>query len=297
MLALGRLITALVTPFTDDGTAVDTARLEHLIAHCLATGTDGLLVGGTTGEGPTLEQSEFLTLVSTAKAHAPDGVMVMANVGTNCTRTSVARAMAAEASGADALLVVCPYYNKPPQAGLLEHFATVAGATPLPVMIYNIPGRTAVNLLPATFATLIERCPTVVGIKEASGDLEQMSEVLRLIVTSGRSDVHLWSGDDGITAEVMRRGGVGVVSVVSQVAGVQLQRIMAAALRGDHAEAARLQQELEPLVQAAFRTTNPIGIKLMLNALGVPVGPVRLPLIDPAPAEVAAILAPLALAT
>lgn len=283
----GPLITALVTPFTDDGEHLAPDRLARLIAHCTATGTTCLLLGGTTGEGPALTEEEFRALLHHARQYAPAGIPLMANVGTNSTRTSVARAIAAAELGADCLLVVCPYYNKPPQAGLIAHFETVAAATDLPLMIYNIPGRTAVNMLPATAGTLAERCPTIQGIKEASGDLEQMRQVIRAIEATGRTDCQLWSGDDGLTAQVMALGGVGVVSVISQVAGAALARLIGAAQMRDHATADAIQRELEPLVQAAFVTTNPIGIKTMLQVIGLDMGPVRLPLVPPSEGEVA----------
>lgn len=285
MLSLGRLITAMVSPFSDDGRELDEARLRTLVQHCVATGSDSILVGGTTGEGPTLTQSEFLTLVREARHHAPAQVPIMANVGTNDTRGSINRAIAAQETGANSLLVVCPYYNKPPQRGLIAHFEAIAEVTPLPIMIYNIPGRTAVNMLPATVATIAQRCPTVVAIKEASGDLEQMSAVIDAVAATGRTDFHLWSGDDGITAEVMRRGGVGVVSVISQVVGLKLKALIEAAASGDHASASVIQREIDPLAQAAFITTNPIGIKTMLNAIGIAVGGVRLPLVPPTEEE------------
>ncbi|HYE79165.1 MAG TPA: 4-hydroxy-tetrahydrodipicolinate synthase [bacterium] len=278
MLALGRLITALVSPFTDDGTALDTGRLERLVLHVLDGGSDGLLVGGTTGEGPTLTDEELETLIREVRRIAPATVGVMANVGTNSTQVSIARARMAEAAGANSLLVVCPYYNKPPQEGLVAHYLAIAAATSLPVMIYNIPGRTAVNMLPETVAQVAREAPTVVAIKEASGDLGQMEKVVGVIA---RGDFHLWSGDDGLLADVMALGGVGVVSVLSHIAGPELRAIMDASLAGDAGTARSRQERLDPVAKAAFCTTNPIPIKAMLNAAGIPVGPCRLPLVEP----------------
>ncbi|MEO7995744.1 MAG: 4-hydroxy-tetrahydrodipicolinate synthase [bacterium] len=289
---IGRLITALVTPFTDDGLKIDHGRVERLVAHVVAGGSDGLLVGGTTGEGPTLSESEFFALLRTVKACAPPEIGVMANVGTNSTAASIERAKQAAAFGINSLLVVCPYYNKPPQAGLIAHYEAVSRATPLPIMIYNIPGRTAVNMLPETVAAVIEGCPTVVAIKEASGDLAQMERVIELCPKAPRFE--LWSGDDGLLAEVMALGGVGVVSVLSHIAGPALNEIIDAAYDGDWKTARSRQAALKPLVEAAFCTTNPIGIKTMLNLSGVAVGPCRLPLCPPSPAELKKIKAALA---
>jgi len=287
MTQIGRLVTALVSPFTDEGTAIDESRLERLIAHVIAGGTETLLIGGTTGEGPTLTDDEFELLIRRNRAIAPEAIGIMANVGTNNTVTSIARARMAEEVGADSLLVVCPYYNKPPQAGLIAHFSAVAAATDLPIIIYNIPGRTSVNMLPETVATIMNRCPTIVGIKEASGNLDQMRRVIELVDRPR----FLWSGDDGLLADVIEMGGVGVVSVVSHIVGPQIRTIIEAGEQGDHIEARRIQRELEPLIATAFCTTNPIPIKAMLNALGVAVGPCRLPLVPAEPAEQQQILA------
>lgn len=278
MLALGRLITALVTPFTDDGSTLDESRLERLVLHVVESGSDGLLVGGTTGEGPTITDDELRTLIRETRRIAPESVKVMANVGTNSTAVSVVRAQMAEAAGADSLLVVCPYYNKPPQEGLVAHFQAIARVTPLPIVIYNIPGRTSVNMLPETVAQLAHETPGIVGIKEASGDLAQMARVRSLVT---REDFTLWSGDDALLAEVMALGGVGVVSVLGHVIGPELVGIIEASLARDWETARARQESLDPLIKAAFCTTNPIPIKAMLNATGNPVGPCRLPLVEP----------------
>lgn len=281
--AWGRVLTAMVTPF-DERLQVNYDQAAKLAEKLVRTGSDGLVVAGTTGESPTLTKEEKLKLFAVvAEAVGGEGT-VLAGVGTNNTEASVEMAKAAEKTGVDGLMAVVPYYNKPSQEGLYRHFRAIAEATQLPIMIYNIPGRTGVNLLPETMVRLSE-LPNVVAIKEASGDLNQISEVCRLLPPR----VQVYSGDDALTLPILAVGGVGVVSVASHLVGAQIKEMIDFFFQGKVKEAAAIHQRFLPLFRVLFITSNPVPVKAALNLLGLSVGGVRPPLWEAEPKQVEAI--------
>jgi 4-hydroxy-tetrahydrodipicolinate synthase len=265
-------IPALVTPMRDDG-AIDFAAWDALLDFHLREGTDGVVVGGTTGESPVLEVSELEELVRRAKARVGGRIPVIAGSGTNGTARSIALSKAAEAAGADALLVVTPYYNKPTQEGLFRHFTAVADAVSVPLILYNVPGRTACDMQADTVARL-SRHPRIAGVKEATGDIGRGEAILRL----SRPGFVLLSGDDPSAAELIRRGAQGVISVTANVAARAMHELCAAGLAGRHDEAAVLNERLVPLHKALFVESNPIPVKWAVHRMGL-IGPaIRLPL-------------------
>ncbi|MCL6632729.1 MAG: 4-hydroxy-tetrahydrodipicolinate synthase [Alicyclobacillus herbarius] len=269
----GRIVTAMATPFTADG-ALDVAGLERLINHLLETGTTCLLAAGTTGESPTLTHTEKLRLFESTLRFADGRVPVMAGTGTNDTRASIELSREAARLGVHGLLLVTPYYNKPSQEGLYHHFAAIAEAVDLPIMLYNVPGRTAVNIDVDTALRLAE-VPNIVALKEASGNFAQILE----IAARKPDDFLLYSGDDKFTLPMMAVGGYGVVSVASHVVGLEIQEMIHSFLAGDHRAAATWSGRLLPIFEALFRTTSPSPLKAALELLGLPSGGVRLPLV------------------
>ena len=269
----GRVVTAMVTPFDASG-AVDLALAGRLARHLVEQGSDGLLVSGTTGESPTLSWQEQLQLLQAVREAVGSDAQVLAGTGSNSTAEAVEATREAAAVGADGALVVVPYYNKPPQEGLEAHFRAVAEAAPeLPLMLYNIPGRTGCAIQPQTVARLMD-CPNVVSFKAASGTTE---EVTALRLACGPR-LAIYSGDDGLTLPMLAVGAVGVVSVASHVAGPEISRMIEAYLNGDGAEALAQHEALIPLFKALFATTNPIPVKAALELNGWTVGAPRLPL-------------------
>jgi 4-hydroxy-tetrahydrodipicolinate synthase len=285
-----KLMTAMVTPF-DAHQRVDFAKMAELTEHLLAEGTDGLLVCGTTGESPTLTHDEKLELFRTVKAAARGRAPVIAGVGSNATAATIELAKEAADLGVDALLVVNPYYNKPPQEGLYRHFKAVAEATDLPNILYNIQGRTAVNLEVSTLARLAA-LPNIVGVKEASGNLDQVSEtVLRVgaghgVLAAPGESFQVYSGDDSLTLPMLAVGACGVVSVASHVVGKPMREMIEALGAGDVGRAAALHRRLLPLFKGLFATTNPILVKAALRLRGLDVGGLRLPLVEATPEQV-----------
>ncbi|MCL6627809.1 MAG: 4-hydroxy-tetrahydrodipicolinate synthase [Alicyclobacillus shizuokensis] len=269
----GRIVTAMATPFTSAGD-LDVVGLERLIHHLLDTGTTCLLAAGTTGESPTLTHEEKLRLFEHTLRLADGRVPVMAGTGTNDTRTSIELSREAQQMGVHGLLLVTPYYNKPSQEGLYRHFAAVAEAVDIPIMLYNVPGRTAVNMDVETVLRLSE-IPNIVALKEASGNFSQILE----IAARKPDDFLLYSGDDKFTLPMMAVGGYGVVSVASHVVGLEIREMIDAFLGGDHRRAAAWSGRLLPIFEALFRTTSPSPLKAALQLLDVPVGGVRLPLV------------------
>lgn len=274
MARFGRLVTAMVTPF-DNSLQIDLEKTERLIDHLLATGTTALVVSGTTGESPTLSQQEKLDLLRHVVRYTNGRCPVIAGTGSNHTASSVELTQAAEKAGADAIMLVSPYYNRPSQEGLYQHFKAVAESTSLPVMLYNVPGRTGVNMTAETTLRLAE-LPNVVCVKEASGNLAQMAK----IIEHAPEGFELYSGDDGLTLPVLAIGGVGVVSVASHVVGNQMTEMIQAFLTGNHAQAASLHRRLLPIFEGLFAYPSPVPVKTALEKLGVPVGGVRLPLVE-----------------
>lgn len=273
----GRLLTAMVTPFTKD-LEVDFPRAEELAKKLIAEGNDGLIVAGTTGESPTLTKEEKLELFKRVKKAVGKDVPIVAGTGSYDTKATIKLSEAVADTGADGLLLVTPYYNKPPQEGIFQHFQAVAKASSLPIMLYNIPSRTGTEIHPETLARLGE-LPTVKCVKQSLPSLDGINEL------AVRSDLAQYSGDDANTLPILSLGGVGVVSVAGHVAAPQIKRQIEAFFGGKVAEAARLQTELYPLFTGLFKTSNPILVKAALKQLGFPVGGLRLPLIDATPEQ------------
>jgi 4-hydroxy-tetrahydrodipicolinate synthase len=265
-------IPALVTPMQADG-SVDYEAWGKLLDWHLAEGTDAVVVGGTTGESPTLEQRELAELVRRAKARIGGRLPVIAGSGTNSTAESIELSRAMAAAGADGLLTVTPYYNKPTQEGLVRHFSAIADAVDLPVILYNVPGRTACDMSCETVVHLSKH-PRIAGIKEATGDLSRAESILR----HARSGFLLLSGDDPTAVELMKRGACGVISVTANVAPRAMHDMCAASLSGNHAQAAAINEKLMPLHLAMFVESNPIPVKWAVMRLGLIGAGIRLPL-------------------
>jgi 4-hydroxy-tetrahydrodipicolinate synthase len=265
-------IPALVTPMLADG-AIDFAAWDRLLDFHLAEGSDALVVGGTTGESPTLDRAELEELIRRARRRTAGRIPVIAGSGTNGTAKSIALSRLCESAGADALLLVTPYYNRPTQLGMRRHFEAIADAVGIPAILYNVPGRTACDLLPATVLELAAH-PRIVGIKEATGDLAR----IRAIVAGVPAEFTVLSGDDPTAAEAMQQGARGVISVTANVAPRAMHELCAAALAGRHADAAAIDARLAELHTTLFVEPNPIPAKWALERLGL-IGPgIRLPL-------------------
>jgi 4-hydroxy-tetrahydrodipicolinate synthase len=284
---LGPLMTAMLTPF-DAEDRVDLAEAARLARFLVAEGNQGLIVSGTTGESPALEDEEKLALFAAVKEAVGDGAAVVAGTGGNNTHHSVTLTERAEAAGADAILAVVPYYNKPTQDGMLAHFGAIARATSLPVIVYNIPGRTGANMLPATLLELARRHPNIAGVKESSGDFAQFAAILR----ERPPGFGFWSGDDHLFLPSLALGGDGLISVAAHVCGREYRALYEAFVRGDVRAAAATHLEIAPLVAALFATTSPIPVKWAMNELGFALGPCRSPL-GRMPDDLAARLRPL----
>ena len=274
----GRIVTAMITPFKEDG-SVNYAVAEALAYHLVDRGTDTVLLCGTTGESPTLTKEEKYELFKTVKKAVAGKAKVMAGTGSNSTEEAIAATQKAAAVGLDASLQVVPYYNKPPQEGLYQHFSMVAKACPdLPLMIYNIPGRTGQNIAPETVIRLAE-IPNIVALKEASRNLDAASQVRHLTPP----EFKIYSGDDSLTLPMLAVGGSGVVSVASHLVGSQLQEAIQAFEKGLVQKATEIHLQLFPLFKALFLYTNPIPVKMALKLLGWDVGAPRPPLCSPPP--------------
>lgn len=273
MSNFGRILTAMITPFTEAG-AVNYAVAEKLASHLAEHGTDTLVVCGTTGESPTLSWEEEYELFQVVKKAVSGKAKVIAGTGSNATQEAIAATQKAAKLGLDGSLLVVPYYNKPPQEGLYYHFSAIAAAVPeFPLMLYNVPGRTGQNLQPDTVARLAE-ISNIVALKEASGNLDQVSQIRRLTPP----DFYLYSGDDSLTLPLLAVGGYGVVSVASHLVGEQLQQMVQAFVNGQTQMATKIHLQLFSLFKALFLTTNPIPIKAALSLQGWNVGQPRLPL-------------------
>lgn len=266
---------ALVTPFMENG-AVDFAAVARVVDSLIAGGVDYILVLGTTGETPTLTKDERKALIRFVRERVAGRVRLMVGVGGNCTHDVVTTLRTWDLSGYDAILSVNPYYNKPNQEGLYQHFKAIAEASPLPVMLYNIPGRTGVNMTPATIARIAAECENVIGVKEASGDLAQMGEIKKLLP----SDFLLVSGDDGLTVEVVKLGGDGVISVLANAYPAETKEIVRLALEGNTDEADAKLKAFDGIISALFEEGNPVGIKTLLHAKVVCSNTMRLPLVS-----------------
>ncbi len=265
---------ALVTPFTENG-AIDFAAVAKIVDNLVAGGVNYILVLGTTGETPTLTTDERKALIRFVRDRVAGRTKLIVGIGGNCTREVVACLRGWDLSGYDAVLSVNPYYNKPNQEGLYQHFKAIAEASPLPVLLYNIPGRTGVNMTPETIARLAKDCQNIIGVKEASGNLEQMEQIR----ANTPDDFLLISGDDGLTVEVIKRGGVGVISVLANAYPAETVEVVNLALNGNIEEAEEKLNALNDIISALFEEGNPVGVKTALNAKGVCSNTMRLPLV------------------
>lgn len=269
----GNILTAMVTPFDQDGN-INSEKTKELIDHLIANGTDTLVVAGTTGESPTLSKKEKLDLFQLCVEYVNKRVPIIAGTGSNNTAESVELTKEATELGVDGIMLVTPYYNKPSQEGMFQHFKTIAEATSLPVMLYNVPSRTGVKLDAETIIALA-KIPTITSVKEASGDLDQMA----MIISETDPDFSVYSGDDSLTLPAMSIGAKGVVSVASHVIGSELQEIASTFINGRTAQAAAIHRSLLPTMKAMFIAPNPTCVKYALQLKGIDVGGVRLPLV------------------
>ncbi len=264
---------AIVTPFTSDN-QVDYDKLGELIDFQVENGTDCIIICGTTGESSTLTHEEHIECIRYAVEKTAGRIPVVAGTGSNCTDTAVYLSKEAEKAGADGLLLVTPYYNKATQNGLIKHFTTIAESVKLPIILYNVPGRTGCNILPETAVTLAKTVENIVGIKEATGNISQIAKLAAL--ADGAIDIY--SGNDDQIVPILSLGGVGVISVLSNIAPKQTHDIVAEYLAGNVSESAKLQLKAVPLVEALFCEVNPIPVKAALNMMGFAVGELRGPL-------------------
>ncbi|MGX9133717.1 4-hydroxy-tetrahydrodipicolinate synthase [Rummeliibacillus sp. JY-2-4R] len=270
---IGNIATAMITPFHENG-SIHYPMVSELVEHLISNGTDSIVVCGTTGESPTLSHEEKVNLFQFVVKTVDKRIPVIAGTGSNNTQNSIDLTKEAESAGVDGIMLVAPYYNKPSQLGLYTHFATIAKSTSLPIMVYNIPGRSIVNILPQTIIEL-SRVPNIKIVKEASGNLDQMTEIL----ASSPHGFKVYSGDDGLTLPLLAIGGSGIVSVASHIVGNDMQRMIHAFKNGRHAESATIHQALLPLIRGLFATPSPSTLKYALSKLGIGTDTVRLPIV------------------
>ncbi len=276
----GRLITAMVTPFDSQG-ELDLARTEQFVDRLIEGGNDALVVNGTTGESPTVFYPQKMELFKTVVSANSKRVPIIANVGDNCTEDTVDFAKKVSTLGVDALMCVVPYYNKPPQEGLYQHFSEIAAAVDLPIVLYNIPGRCVINMQADTTLRLANDCDNIVAVKEASGDMKQIER----IASEAPDGFEVISGDDSATLEIMRLGGTGVISTIGNVCPSRMKEIVSLCAEGRWEEAEDANEKLLPLMDGLFETSNPILVKEALALSGFPVGGVRLPLVNATPKQ------------
>lgn len=269
---------ALITPFKENGD-VNYEKLEEIVEEQIAEGTDSIIACGTTGEASTMTHEEHLDVIEFVCRTVKGRIPVIAGTGSNCTATAIELSVEAERRGADGLLVVSPYYNKATQKGLQAHFKAVADAVKLPILLYNIPGRTGVNIQPQTIASLCREVDNIVGVKEASGNFSAIATLMSL--SEGKVD--LYSGNDDQIVPLLSLGGKGVISVLSNIAPRQTHEICASYFAGDVKRSAKLQLEAIPLVTELFCEVNPIPVKASMNLMGKEVGPLRMPLTEMEP--------------
>ncbi len=275
-MEIGRLLTAMVTPFAEEG-RLDYAQAQRLALALINSGSDGVVIAGTTGEAPTLTHNEKLQLLGEVKAAVGQRGAIIFGAGNYNTAESCELAREADHAGADGLLLTVPYYNKPPQEGLFQHFRAIAASTGLPCIAYNVPGRTGLNMTAETTLRLAE-IPNLAGVKEASGDIIQISR----IIAGAPPGFRVWSGDDQFTLPILAVGGYGVICVVSHLAGLQMQQLIQSYIRGAVQDAAAIHQRLLPLMNTLMTaSTNPVPVKYALNRVGFRAGKPRLPLVEP----------------
>lgn len=277
MTTFGNIITAMITPFTDDG-HVNFQEALRLAGHLLDNGSDGLIVCGTTGEGPNIDDRDKLELFTLIAKEYGHRATIIANTGSNSTKKSIALTKAASHTGVHAVMTVVPYYNKPNQEGCYLHFKAIADSTDLPVMLYNVPGRTGGRIEPQTVARLAKECANITSIKEASGDIKITQQIRELLPNN---DFMIYSGDDALTLDVIQNGGVGVISVAAHIVGKQMQEMIALFKEGKVKEARAIELSIVPILKAMFITTNPIPVKYAMKQLDFSTGPLLLPLCNP----------------
>ncbi len=276
----GRMIPAMVTPF-DENRDLDLKQAQALAHRLVEGGSDALMVNGTTGESPTVFYPQKIELFRAVIEAVGGQVPVLANVGDNCTADTVKFAQEVASLGVDGLMLVVPYYNKPPQEGLYQHFRTIAEAVELPIILYNIPGRCVINMEADTTLRLAHDVENIIAIKEASGKMDQIQKII-----DGAPDRFcVYSGDDEATFELMKRGGAGVISTIGNVTPDRMKEIVELCAAGDFEAAWKAHEALQPLMTELFVTSNPILVKEALNLVGFPVGGVRLPLVDATPEQ------------
>lgn len=271
----GRLITAMITPF-DNERNLDLKRCAEFADRLVKGGTDALAVCATTGESPTIFYPQKIEVIKTVLESVDGRAKIIANVGDNCTQDTIDFARDVEKLGVDGLMCVVPYYNKPPQEGLYQHFKTIAESVDLPVILYNIPGRCVTNMTAETTLRLARDVKNIVAIKEASGNMEQIKQ----IIDNAPEGFVVYSGDDSVTYDIMKMGGAGVISTISNIATARMKEIVDLCAAGKWDEAKAANDKLLPMMDGLFETTNPILVKEALKLVGFPVGGVRLPLVD-----------------
>lgn len=271
----GHMITAMVTPF-DDNRELDLSKAKALARRLVEGGNDALVINGTTGESPTVFYPQKMKLFEAVVSEVDGEIPIIANVGDNCTADTVDFAQDVQKLGVDGFMLVVPYYNKPPQEGLYQHFKTIADSVDLPCILYNIPGRCVINMTAETTLRLANDVENIVAIKEASGNLEQVKAIL----DQAPADFHVYSGDDSLTYDIMKLGGAGVISTIGNVAPARMKEIVTLCEEGNFEEAKKAHDALLPLMDELFVTSNPIMVKEALKLSGFPVGGVRLPLVD-----------------
>ena len=269
---------AIITPFQENG-EINYPKLAEILDDQIANHTDAIVICGTTGESSTLTHEEHLEAIRFTIEHVAGRVPVIAGTGSNCTETAIYLSTEAEKYGADALLIVTPYYNKATQKGLIAHYTAIAESVNLPIIMYNVPSRTGCNILPETAGHLVKNVKNIVGIKEASGNISQVAKLMRL--TDGQ--IELYSGNDDQVVPILSLGGLGVISVLSNVAPRQTHDMVMKFLEGDVAGSREIQQKALPLVDALFCEVNPIPVKAAMNMLGWEAGPLRMPLTEMEP--------------
>ena len=266
---------AIVTPFKENG-EINFDKLGELIDFQVENGTDSIVIVGTTGEASTMTHEEHVECIRYAVQKTAKRIPVVAGTGSNCTETAIYLTQEAEKAGADGALVVSPYYNKATQKGLIQHFGAIAKSVDIPLILYNIPGRTGCNILPATAAAMVKEYDNIIAMKDATGNLPQTMETLEAC----QGDIDIYSGEDGLITPMMSIGGKGVISVLSNVAPRDTHDICAKYLAGDVKGSLELQMKYLPLIRALFSEVNPIPVKKALNLMGMEVGPMRMPLTE-----------------
>ena len=271
---------ALITPMKEDG-SVNYDKLEEILEFQIAGGSDAIIICGTTGEASTLSHEEHISCIRYACEVTKKRIPVIAGTGSNCTETSIYLSGEAQKGGADGLLLVTPYYNKATQNGLKAHFTKIAESVKVPILLYNIPGRTGVSMSPATVVDLCRNVPNIVGVKDSTGDISEVADVMSL--SDGAVD--LYSGNDDQITPVLSLGGKGVISVLSNILPAQTHEITASYMRGDADTSRKLQLQYLPLIRALFCEVNPIPVKKAMNLMGMEVGGLRMPLSEMEPAN------------